>query len=335
MADAAARHTTPEMLRKWGMMEAEEQGLREKLENSMLTLSAEDRSAMDARLVELSAKRESRNQRYFSQAKAQDLGNLLKDLGLIQYLYLVCGAYGTMQRLRDEVESRGADWVADELMALPMTEEHAWKLLGAGLGIKGGPGQGGKRGKGGKGGDGRGGRGAGGHGDGGDDEFGRRGRRGSGGSDDSSQRRGGRHGECEDGYGRHGQGRDGHGDGGGETDGAGGRKRGYLSHAERVRRFLSQHEDLVEAERLRNARRSRKKKRRRSKRAEERYAVAEEDEEAGWGEDGIPHPLLDATCKLWTARLDGVGVSVRGRKYTSQATHPLRVMRSALFDSDR
>ena len=82
-----------------------------------------------------------------------------------------------------------------------------------------------------------------------------------------------------------------------------------------MRRFLAQHDDLVELERLQKEaeqrRRNKQKKRRRSKRAEERYAIAEADE-VGWGE-GRPHPLLDATCKLWTARLDGVGVSVRGR----------------------
>ena len=144
--DAAAAEAGPaasNQARKWAVMDSEELGLRQKLESSVATFSEKERATMNARLAHLTEARERRNATYFNNEKAQDLGHLLTHLGLLQYMYLVCGAYGTMQRLRDDVQQKGADWVAKDLMELPMTEEHAWKLLGEGLGAQGGPGSGG------------------------------------------------------------------------------------------------------------------------------------------------------------------------------------------------
>ncbi len=305
-----------ELAGKWARMDSEEAELRRQLECSVPTASAGEREQMEARLLDLSRQRERRNTDYFHNEQAQDLGHLLKDLRLIQYLYLVCGAYGTMEHLREDVQRRGANAVVETLMALPMTEAHAWKLLEAGLGVKGAlsearsrhgiarheavPGTAARHGNGlsgsphaghanellAHGGSGRG--------------------RGLGGASANSARTVG-DALTETDYGH---GRDLSRGSVGSSDDK--RRRGWLSHAERVRRLLAMHDELVESERLRAIQRRRRRTQRRKQRAHRvnmrPHCNAGNDEEELLGGD-----LLTATHKLWTARLDGVGVSVRGR----------------------
>eukprot|EP01043_Picozoa_sp_COSAG02_P061753 COSAG02_NODE_8361_length_2598_cov_3.164066_1_plen_427_part_00 len=302
---------------KWARMDSEEAELRQQLECSVSTASAGERQEMEARLLGLSEQRERRNTTYFQNEQAQDLGNLLKELGLIQYLYLVCGAYGTMEHLKEDVQRRGADAVAGTLMALPMTEAHAWKLLQAGLGVKGGPSARSRQGTGHEAAPGV----AAGHvvdltgssnpghthesslphGSSG------RGRGLGGASADTARTFGDPHNEA-DGGGKLGVGCE-H-SGGSERNSDDERRRGWLSHAERVRRLLAMHDELVESERLSAIQRRRRRKNRRKERAQrvKSCCKASSDEE-----DFLSSGLLTATHKLWTARLDGVGVSVRGR----------------------
>jgi hypothetical protein len=301
--------------RKWAMMDSEETDLRQQLESSMSTASAPERAAMQSRLVHLSEQRERRNTEYFYDEEAQHLGNLLKDLGLIQYLYLVCGAYGSMHQLKEDVHRRGVDAVAEKLIALPMAEEHAWRLLVSGLGFKAGPGANsrhatGKAGSGNEGGRTRGSslsRGSSGGGGGGRGlgDAGMASGFGDAYSEADFDRVALSRGDGKAGLG-HGEYEQGGGSAGSEDDK---RRRGWLSHAERVRRLLAMHAELMEFERLRASQRRQQRKKRRKERAqrvEPVYEVGSDDEDPLSG-------LLTATHKLWTARLDGVGVSVRGR----------------------
>ena len=306
--------------RKWAMMESEEADLRQQLESSVSKVSASERAAMQSRLVFLSEQRERRNTEYFYDEKAQHLGNLLKDLGLIQYLYLVCGAYGTMHELTEDVHRRGVDAVAKTLIALPMAEEHAWRLLVSGLGFKGGPGATsqyatGKASSGNEAGThgsslSRGSSGAAGGGNGlGHGEM--AGDFGDAYSEADSDRDALPRGDGQAGVG-HGEFEQVGGSAGSEDDT---RRRGWLSHAERVRRLLAMHAELMEFERLRASQRQQQRKKRRKERVQRVEPVFE----IGSDEDHPLSGLLTATHKLWTARLDGVGVSVRGRTRCSRS----------------
>ena len=284
----------------WENMDEEEAQLRRCLASSIVEMTEEETTAAEQRLAELASVRGTKNDRYFNSDDALDLGGLLLDLGLIKYLQVLTTAFGSLDTLVQQARAGIAELFA-ELLELTMTEEHARKLLealgfgdalrdalralaesraNAADGTEGGEGAEGAEGAGGD--------------DGGgyvydvDPE------------DESSKDR--TLGGLRTKWGFEKRTHTGVVEAAPPADEPEPlpKQRGWLSHEQRVRDFLSRHDYLIAAEKQRRRRaRRRKRKRKRARRKTQ---------------GSLPSRAMSGgPNKLWVAYLDGEGVSVRGR----------------------